>query len=47
MTVDWTTGNHTGAATPITAEGPGASRLGRVQRNVDVHHAIQKAMRGR
>ena len=24
MTVDWTTGQHTGAATPITADGPGA-----------------------
>jgi alkaline phosphatase len=45
MTVDWTTGQHTGAATPITAQGPGADRLGRVLRNTQVHDAIQRAMR--
>jgi alkaline phosphatase len=44
MTVDWTTGQHTGAATPITAQGPGAQRLGRVQQNTDVHDAVQRAM---
>jgi alkaline phosphatase len=44
MTIDWTTGGHTGAATPITAEGPGADRLGRVLRNVDVHDAVLRAM---
>ncbi len=40
MTVDWTTGGHTGAATPITAQGPGAERLGRVLKNTDVHDAV-------
>ena len=45
ITVDWTTDGHTGAATPITSEGPGADQLARVQRNVDVHHAVQRAMR--
>jgi alkaline phosphatase len=45
MTVDWTTSGHTGAATPITAEGPGAGRLGGVLRNVDVHDAVLRAMR--
>ena len=40
---------HTGAATPITAEGPGAESLARVQQNTDVHDSVQKAMgiRGR
>ena len=45
MTVDWTTGGHTGAATPITAQGPGAERLGRVLKNTDVHDAVLRAMR--
>ncbi len=44
MTIDWTTGNHTGAATPITAQGPGAERLGRVLRNTDIHDAVLRAM---
>jgi alkaline phosphatase len=44
MEVDFTTNNHTGAATPITAQGPGAQRLGRVLRNTDVHDAILQAM---
>lgn len=47
FTVDWTSGQHTGAATPITAEGPGAARLGRVQQNTAVHDAVLAAMRGR
>jgi alkaline phosphatase len=47
FTVDWTTGQHTGAATPLTADGPGAARLGRVQQNTAVHDAILAAMRGR
>jgi alkaline phosphatase len=42
--VDWTTGNHTGAATPLTAEGPGAQRLARVQDSTDVHDVILDAM---
>jgi len=44
MTVDWTTNGHTGAATPITAQGPGAEALGKVLRNTDVHDAVQRAM---
>jgi alkaline phosphatase len=44
MTVDWTTGGHTGAATPITAQGPGAERLGKVLKNTDVHDAVLRAM---
>lgn len=49
LTVDWTSEGHTGAATPITAEGPGAESLARVQQNTDVHDSVQKAMgiRGR
>jgi alkaline phosphatase len=45
FTVDWTTNQHTGAATPLTAEGPGAARLGRVQQNTAVHDAVLAAMR--
>jgi len=45
--VDWTTEQHTGAATPLTAQGPGADRLGRVQDGTDVHDAIAAAMLGR
>jgi len=44
MTVDWTTNGHTGAATPITASGPGAERLGKVLKNTDVHDAVLRAM---
>jgi alkaline phosphatase len=45
FTVDWSTGEHTGGATPVTAEGPGARRLARVQKNTDVHDSILEAMR--
>ena len=45
FTVDWTTGAHTGAATPVTAEGPGARAFARFQRNTDVHDSILAAMR--
>jgi alkaline phosphatase len=41
---DWTTGQHTGADTPITAGGPGSARLGRVIDNTDVHDAVLRAM---
>jgi alkaline phosphatase len=44
MTIDWTTGNHTGAATPITAQGPGSDRLGKVIKNTEVHDAVLAAM---
>jgi len=45
FTVDWTTGEHTGGSTPVTAEGPGARALARFQRNTDVHDSILAAMR--
>ena len=47
FTVDWTTGGHTGEATPITAQGPGAARLAGAQRNTDVHDAVLRAMQPR
>ena len=45
FTVDWSTGEHTGESTPLTANGPGARALARVQKNTDVHDAILDAMR--
>ncbi|WP_432564822.1 alkaline phosphatase [Kineococcus sp. SYSU DK003] len=45
FTVDWTTTEHTGAATPLTATGPGSAALGRVQDNTGVHDAILAALR--
>ncbi|KQY44389.1 alkaline phosphatase [Cellulomonas sp. Root137] len=47
FTIDWTTSGHTGAATPLTAEGPGAERLARSQDNTDVFTVVLDAMRGR
>ena len=47
FTVDWTTGGHTGAATPLTAEGPRAERLARAQDNTDVFTVVLDAMRGK
>jgi ABC-2 type transport system ATP-binding protein len=44
---DWTTGQHTGADTPITASGPGSKAFDGVIDNTDVHHAVARAMRGR
>jgi alkaline phosphatase len=43
--VDWSTGGHTGDSTPVTAEGPGAEALARVQKNTGLHDAILGAMR--
>jgi alkaline phosphatase len=45
FSVDWTTGGHTGESTPLTAQGPGARALARVQPNTHVHDAILRAMR--
>jgi alkaline phosphatase len=42
---DSTTGQHTGADTPITASGPGSQRFDGVIDNTDVHDAIARAMR--
>ena len=47
VVADWTTGQHTGADTPITASGPGSERFDGVIDNTDVHGAISAAMRGR
>lgn len=44
MVADWTTGGHTGAATPVTASGPGADRLGGIIKNTEVNAAILQAM---
>jgi alkaline phosphatase len=44
---DWTTGQHTGADTPITASGPGSEAFDGVIDNTDVHDAVAEAMRGR
>ena len=44
---DWTTGQHTGADTPITASGPGSARFDGFIDNTDVHDAIASAMRRR
>ncbi len=45
--VDWTTDGHTGAATPLTAEGPGAERLARAQDATNVHDVLLAAMQRR
>jgi alkaline phosphatase len=42
---DWTTNNHTGADTPITAHGPGSEPFDGVIDNTDVHDFIARAMR--
>ncbi|RHA44163.1 alkaline phosphatase, partial [Cellulomonas rhizosphaerae] len=47
FTIDWTTGAHTGGATPVTAQGPGAGELARVQDNTHVFDVVLNAMRGR
>ena len=44
---DWTTGQHTGADTPITASGPGSEAFDGVIDNTDVHDAVANAMRGK
>lgn len=45
FTVDWTTGGHTGAATPASAEGPGARAMIDVRDNTDIHGLVLDAMR--
>jgi alkaline phosphatase len=47
MVADWTTGGHTGAATPVTASGPGAQRLAGIIKNTDVNAAVLQAMGNR
>ncbi|HSK98451.1 MAG TPA: alkaline phosphatase, partial [Euzebyales bacterium] len=46
VVADWTTNQHTGADTPITASGPGAEGFDGVIDNTDVHAVISRAMRG-
>jgi alkaline phosphatase len=46
FTVDWTTGGHTGAATPATADGPGARAMVDVRDNTDIHDLVLDAMSG-
>ncbi|MFE6614396.1 alkaline phosphatase [Amycolatopsis sp. NPDC057786] len=43
FTVDWTTHDHTGSDTPVTAEGPGSTRLGGTVENTDVHRVMRAA----
>ncbi|MFD6066705.1 MULTISPECIES: alkaline phosphatase [Amycolatopsis] len=43
FTVDWTTHDHTGSDTPVTAEGPGSTRLGGTVENTDVHGVMRAA----
>ncbi|WP_410651481.1 alkaline phosphatase [Amycolatopsis sp. cmx-4-54] len=43
FTVDWTTHDHTGSDTPVTAEGPGSTRLGGTVENTDVHWVMRSA----
>lgn len=45
LVVDWTTSGHTGGATPLDAEGPGAERLARAQHSTDVHDVLLDLMR--
>jgi len=47
LVVDWTGRAHTGSATPLSAEGPGAERLARAQHLTDVHDVVLEVLRGR
>lgn len=42
--VDWTSTAHTGAATPLTAQGPGARHLARNQHATHVHDVLRAAL---
>jgi alkaline phosphatase len=43
--VDWTTGDHTGGAVPLTADGPGSARLTGQHPNTVVHEVLADALR--
>jgi alkaline phosphatase len=45
FTVDWTTGQHTGGAVPVTAQGPGAERFSGQHPNTFVHDVVGDALR--
>ena len=42
--VEWTTGGHTAAATPASAEGPGAQQMVDVRHHTDLHDLVLHAM---
>lgn len=43
LTVDWTSGDHSGVPTPVTATGPGSDRLDGTLDNTDVYRAMVSA----
>ena len=45
LVVDWTTGDHSGVPTPVTATGPGSERLDGTLDNTDVYRAMVAAAR--
>jgi alkaline phosphatase len=45
FSVDWTTGQHTGGAVPLTAQGPGAEQLTGQHPNTFVHQVLSEALR--
>ncbi|MCO1660350.1 alkaline phosphatase [Pseudonocardia humida] len=44
FTMDWTTGQHTGGAVPVTADGPGAERFSGQHPNTHVHEVLSTAL---
>jgi alkaline phosphatase len=42
--LDWTTGEHTGAAVPVTAQGPGAEKFSGQHPNTFVHEVVGDAL---
>ena len=45
ITVDWTTNQHTGDSTPVTAGGPGSELFAGFIDNTDIFHGIKQAAR--
>jgi alkaline phosphatase len=44
FSMDWTTGEHTGGAVPVTADGPGAERFAGQHPNTHVHEVLSEAL---
>jgi alkaline phosphatase len=44
--LDWTTGGHTGAPTPVSAEGPGSEQLAGFYPNTRLHAVMREALTG-
>ncbi|WP_033290621.1 alkaline phosphatase [Amycolatopsis jejuensis] len=44
LTVGWSTGDHTGVPTPVTATGPGSDRLDGTLDNTDVYRAMAASL---